>query len=117
LGTISAFGVKGNFKLFNNNMDIRPHFWTTGTNGRVASFGFDPFNHSPFGNTNPNWVIDDKLILNFELTANISGVLIHYKINNLLNAFGNEKIWIQNNHMYQKIGRMIQFGVTWDFTN
>ena len=39
------------------------------------------------------------------------------KINNLLNAFGNEKIWIQNNHMYQKIGRMIQFGVTWGFTN
>ena len=68
-------------------------------------------------NTNPNWVIDDKLILNFELTANISGVLIHYKINNLLNAFGNDKIWIQNNHMYQKIGRMIQFGVTWNFTN
>ena len=98
-------------------MDIRPHFWITGTNGRVASFGFDPFNHSPFENTNPNWVIDDKLILNFELTANISGVLIHYKINNLLNAIGNEKVWIQNNHMYQKIGRMIQFGVTWDFTN
>ena len=117
LGTISAFGVKGNFKLLNNNMDIRPHFWTTGTNGRVASFGFDPFNHIPFENTNPNWVIDDKLIFNFEVTTNISGVLIHYKINNLLNAFGNDKIWIQNNHMYQKIGRMIQFGVTWNFTN
>ena len=44
---------------------------------------------------------------------------MHYRINNLLNAFGakGENAWVQNNYMYQKLGRMIQFGVTWNFIN
>ena len=58
-------------------------------------------------------------MFHFEFTANISGVLIHYRINNLLNAFGakSDEAWIQHNHIYQKLGRMIQFGVTWNFIN
>ena len=68
---------------------------------------------------NIQWIIKDHLLLHFELTTNISGVLIHYRINNLLNAFGatNDEAWVQNNYMYQKLGRMIQFGVTWNFIN
>ena len=73
----------------------------------------------PFYHSNIDWKMNDYTLLNFELTTNISGVLIHYRINNLLNAFGvsDDKAWVQNNYMYQKLGRMIQFGVTWNFMN
>ena len=58
-------------------------------------------------------------ILNFEANANISGVIISYKINNILNAIGNtnEEAWFRPNHVYPELGRMLQFGVTWYFNN
>ena len=100
-------------------MNLKPHFWVNGSSGKLSSFAFDPIRHVPFNNSNAEWIIKDHLLLHFELTTNISGVLIHYRINNLLNAFGatNDEAWVQNNYMYQKLGRMIQFGVTWNFIN
>ena len=107
------------FNLFNDNMSLKPHVWLNAITGRIPSFGYDAIRQSPFVNSNPDWFIKDHILLHFELTANISGVLIHYRINNLLNAFGatNDQAWIQHNHIYQKLGRMIRFGVTWNFIN
>ena len=118
-GSIASTGLEGQFNLFNDNMSLKPHVWLNAITGRIPSFGYDAIRQSPFVNSNPDWFIKDHMLLHFELTANISGVLIHYRINNLLNAFGatNDQAWIQHNHIYQKLGRMIQFGVTWNFIN
>ena len=119
LGSLLNVGINGEFNLFENNMNLKPHFWVNSISGRLHSFGFDPIDHMPFYHSNIDWKMNDYILLNFELTTNISGVLIHYRINNLLNAFGvsDDKAWVQNNYMYQKLGRMIQFGVTWNFMN
>ena len=119
LGSIATLGFNGEFNIFDNNMNLKPHFWVNGSSGKLSSFAFDPIRHVPFNNSNAEWIIKDHLLFHFELTTNISGVLIHYRINNLLNAFGatNDEAWVQNNYMYQKLGRMIQFGVTWNFIN
>ena len=100
-------------------MNLKPHFWVNGSSGRLSSLGFNPIKHVPFNHSNTDWKINDYILLHFELTTNISGVLIHYRINNLLNAFGakGDEAWVQNNYMYAKLGRMIQFGVTWSFMN
>ena len=119
VGSIATVGLIGQFNLFNNNMNLKSHIWANTITGRIPSFGFDAIRQSPFINSNPGWIINDHMIFHFELTANISGVLIHYRINNLLNAFGanSDEAWIQHNHIYQKLGRMVQFGVTWNFIN
>jgi hypothetical protein len=56
--------------------------------------------------------------------ANISGVMLSYKINNILNAVGSiggasqdALMWARPNHVYPQLGRMMQFGVTWYFKN
>ena len=118
-GSIVNAGLNGQFNLFDNNMTIKPRIWVNAITGRIPSFGFDAIKYSPIINSNSDWVIKDHMLLHFELTTDISGVLIHYRINNLLNAFGatSDEAWVQNNHMYQKLGRMIQFGVTWNFIN
>ena len=105
-------------------MRIDAHLWGNGTMSRVSSFGFDPIRHVPFSNTNSEWILPDKWLLHFEAKANVSGVIISYKINNILNAvsgFSNglkdDNIWVRPNHLYPPLGRMMQFGITWHFNN
>ena len=93
--------------------------WANRRSGNRASFGFDPLLQIPFTNNNSEWATSDSQLLNFEGNANISGVIVSYKINNILNAIGttNEKTWFRPNHVYPQLGRMVQFGVTWYFDN
>ena len=123
-GTFSSLGVKGNLNLFKNNMKIDAHLWGSGTAARLKSFGFDPIRQIPFNNTNADWILPDQWLFHFEAIANISGVLVTYKVNNILNAVGSvsgasseDLVWARPNHIYPKLGRMMQFGVTWTFKN
>ena len=123
-GTFSSLGVKGNLNLFKNNMKIDAHLWGSGTAARLKSFGFDPIRQIPFNNTNADWILPDQWLFHFEAIANISGVLVTYKVNNILNAVGSvsgasseDLVWARPNHIYSKLGRMMQFGVTWTFKN
>ena len=118
-GTHTIVGLKGKLNFFKKNMRIDSKLWANGTNGRIESFGFDPIHQMPFKNTNSTWILRDFWLFNFEAVANISGVLVTYKINNILNAVGesSEKVWFRPNHVYPQLGRMIQFGVTWYFNN
>jgi hypothetical protein len=68
--------------------------------------------------------LPDKWLIHFEAVANISGVMLSYKINNILNAVGSmggasqdDLMWARPNHVYPQLGRMMQFGVTWYFKN
>lgn len=124
VGTMAVAGLKGKLNLFKGFMKIDAHLWGSGTTGRISSFGFDPIRHIPFMNTNSEWILPDRWLLHFQGVANISGVLLTYKINNILNAVGSvsglsteELIWARPNHVYPKLGRMMQFGVTWTFKN
>jgi len=123
-GAISAIGVKGKLNLFKNNMKIKAHLWADGSNGKLASFGFDPIRQVPFYNTNSDWALPDQWLLHFEAVANISGVLVSFKVNNISNLLGSisdassdDLVWARPNHVYPRLGRMMQFGVTWTFNN
>ena len=118
-GTFIKTGINGKVKIFNDNMIIDLKLWSDMRFGSKSSFGYNPLLQIPFENSNSEWMIGDSQILNFEANANISGVIISYKINNILNAIGNtnEKAWYRPNHVYPQLGRMLQFGVTWHFNN
>ena len=66
-----------------------------------------------------DFAIIDRKLAHLEIQSNISGVILHYKINNLLNALGveNKDTFFKPNAIYPEVGRMIQFGVTWYFDN
>ena len=66
-----------------------------------------------------DFAIIDRNLAHLEIQSNISGVILHYKINNLLNAIGveNKDTFFKPNAIYPEVGRMIQFGVTWYFDN
>jgi|TARA_B110000263_G_scaffold210990_1_gene193742 hypothetical protein len=118
-GTFIKTGINGKVKIFSDNMIIDLKLWSNTSSGRKSSFGYNPLLQIPFENSNSQWIIEDSQILNFEANADISGVIISYKINNILNAIGttNEKAWFRPNHLYPQLGRMVQFGVTWYFNN
>ncbi|MBC8346317.1 MAG: hypothetical protein ISR82_02855 [Candidatus Marinimicrobia bacterium] len=122
IGTITTTGMKGKLNLFKGNMKIDAHLWMDGANGKLKSFGFDPIRQVPFKHTNPSWVLPDQWLLHFKAVANISGVIVSYKINNVLNAVGSmagassdDLMWARPNHVYPQLGRMMQLGVTWYF--
>jgi len=118
-GTVIKNGINGKVKIFNENMIVDFKLWSDMRFGSKSSFGYNPLLQIPFENSNPQWIIEDSQILHFEANANISGVVINYKINNILNAIEstNEKAWFRPNHIYPQLGRMLQFGVTWYFDN
>ena len=122
IGAIATAGIQGKLSLFKGYMKIDTHLWMDGANGKLKSFGFDPIKQVPFNHTNPSWELPDQWLLHFEVVANISDVMLSYKINNILNAVGSmggasqsDLIWARPNHVYPQLGRMMQFGVTWYF--
>ena len=98
-------GLHGKLNLFKKSMQIDAHLWGNGTMGRFSSFGFDPIRQVPFSNTNSEWILPDKWLLHFEAKANVSGVIISYKINNILIP----KIEQLNNLNLSKVKKEINF--------
>ena len=119
LGLISHSGLKGRFALFQENMKINFHIWADTYVNQNDSFTFDPFLQYYSPNRENNFEIIDRNLTHLEIQSNISGVLLNYKIYNLLNALGssNEDTFFKPNSIYPEIGRMMQFGVTWYFDN
>jgi hypothetical protein len=124
IGTSLTTGINGNFNFFKDYLIMDAHLWADGSNGKLKTFGFDPIEQIPFINTNSDWILSDQWLLHFEVVANISHVLVSYKVDNILNAVGsmagaspNDLIWIRPNHIYPQLGRMMQFGVTWYFND
>ncbi len=85
----------------------------------ATNFTYDPFLQFPHESADNNFEISNRNLSHLEIESNISGVLLHYKIYNLLNAVGvnNEDVLFKPNAIYPEIGRMMQFGVTWYFDN
>jgi len=119
LGAISRSGLKGKFALFQDNMKINFHIWADTYVNHNDSFTFDPFLQYYSRNKENNFEIINRNLAHLEIQSNISGVLLNYKIYNLLNALGssNEDTFFKPNSIYPEIGRMMQFGVTWYFNN
>ena len=66
---------------------------------------------------NKNYKIAGRDIVNFDLEANVSGVLLNLKIFNVLNFVDSSRSTFKPIALYPQIGRMLQFGVTWYFEN
>ena len=119
IGTKIDNGLKGKFQLFQNNMKISFHIWMDSYTNSATNFTYDPFLQFPHESADNNFEISNRNLSHLEIESNISGVLLHYKIYNLLNAVGvnNEDVLFKPNAIYPEIGRMMQFGVTWYFDN
>ena len=119
LGLIINSGLKGRFMLFQNNMDINFHIWTDNFKNTNNSFSYDPFLQYYSLSSENNFAIINRNLMHLEIQSNISGVLLHYRIYNLLNALGveNQDTFFKPSAIYPEIGRMMQFGVTWHFDN
>ena len=119
LGSFFNTGLKGKFSLFQGNMKINFHIWAESYINGDNNFTYDPFlqYYSAIGEN--DFAIIDRNLAHLEIQSNISGVILHYKINNLLNAIGveNKDTFFKPNAIYPEIGRMMQFGVTWYFDN
>lgn len=118
-GSIVQSGLKGRFNLFQKNMKINFHIWTDTYTNKNNSFSFNPFLQYYSLTSESNYEISNRNLTHLEIQSEISGVLLHYKIFNLLDALGvtNENTFFKPNAVYPKIGRMVQFGVTWYFDN
>ena len=119
LGTFFNSGLKGKFSLFQGNMKINFHIWADSYINGENNFTYDPFLQYYSTISDNDFAIIDRNLAHLEIQSNISGVILHYKINNLLNAIGveNKDTFFKPNAIYPEIGRMIQFGVTWYFDN
>ena len=62
---------------------------------------------------------NDYWLVNFEADVNISSAKLYYKISNILNAINpnDNSSLVYRNHIYPRLGRMIEFGVEWHFDN
>ena len=118
-GSIVQSGLKGRFNLFQKNMKINFHIWTDTYTNKNNSFSFNPFLQYYSLTSESNYEISNRNLTHLEIQSEISGVLLHYKIFNLLDALSvnNENTLFKPNAVYPKIGRMVQFGVTWYFDN
>ena len=118
-GFIYNTGLKGGFSIFQKNMHINFHIWQDSFRNKKNSFSYDPFLQYYSRSREADFEIGNRNLIHFELKSNISGVLLHYKVYNLLNAFGidNTDSFFKPNAIYPELGRMIQFGVTWHFDN
>ena len=119
LGTKIDNGLQGKFQLFQNNMKIHFHLWSASYSNPTNNFAFDPFLQFAHDIADNNFNVSNHSLTHLEIESNISGVLLHYKIYNLLNALGasNEAVSFKPNAIFPEIGRMMQFGVTWYFDN
>ena len=118
-GSIYNSGLKGGFSMFQNNMNIKFNIWQDGYINNNDSFSYNPFLRYYNQSKENNFALVNRNLTHLEINSNISGVLLHYKIYNLLNAIGvvNRDTFFKPNAIYPEIGRMIQFGVTWYFDN
>ena len=100
-------------------MKINFHIWTDIYTNKNNSFSFNPFLQYYSLTSENNYEISNRNVTHLEIQSEISGVLLHYKIFNLLDALGvtSEDTFFKPNAVYPKIGRMVQFGVTWYFDN
>ena len=119
IGSFFNSGLKGRFSLFQGNMKINFHIWADSYINSDNNFTYDPFLQYYSAISENDFAIIDRNLAHLEIQSNISGVILHYKINNLLNAIGveNEDAFFKPNAIYPEIGRMMQFGVTWYFDN
>lgn len=118
-GSIYNTGLKGGFSIFQKNMHINFHIWQDSFTNKKNSFSYDPFLQYYSRSREADFEIGNRNLIHFEVKSNISGVLLHYRVYNLLNAFGidNTDSFFKPNAIYPELGRMIQFGVTWHFDN
>tara|TARA_B100000700_G_C14990804_1_gene831221 strand:- start:1151 stop:1879 length:729 start_codon:yes stop_codon:yes gene_type:complete len=118
-GSIYNTGLKGGFSIFQKNMHINFHIWQDSFTNKKNSFSYDPFLQYYSRSREADFEIGNRNLIHFEVKSNISGVLLHYRVYNLLNALGidNTDSFFKPNAIYPELGRMIQFGVTWHFDN
>ena len=118
-GFIYNTGLKGGFSIFQKNMHINFHIWQDSFTNKKNIFSYDPFLQYYSRSREADFEIGNRNLIHFEVKSNISGVLLHYRVYNLLNALGieNTDSFFKPNAIYPELGRMIQFGVTWHFDN
>ena len=118
-GSIYNTGLKGGFSIFQKNMHINFHIWQDSFTNKKNSFSYDPFLQYYSRSREADFEIGNRNLIHFEVKSNISGVLLHYRVYNLLNALGidNTDSFFKPNAIYPELGRMIEFGVTWHFDN
>ena len=100
-------------------MHINFHIWQDSFTNKKNSFSYDPFLQYYSRSREVDFEIGNRNLIHFEVKSNISGVLLHYRVYNLLNALeiDNTDSFFKPNAIYPELGRMIQFGVTWHFDN
>ena len=116
-GTKIESGLFGMTKLFEGNMIASLHIWLDHYQNTTSYFSYDPFLQFQLNDQNKNYKIAGRDIVNFDLEANVSGVLLNLKIFNVLNFVDSSRSTFKPIALYPQIGRMLQFGVTWYFEN
>lgn len=121
IGKILTTGIWGNLNLFRKNLALKAHLWGTGWLDRSANFSFDPLHEVPFSQSNGQ-TLPDQWSLHFEVFATVSTVVLTYRMMNLLNVASpllgglkQDLIRVRPGDFYPSLGRLISFGVTWNF--
>ena len=112
--------------LFSDNMELKADLILEGLINRDPTFGFNPALGRPFEHDWDPYILPDYWTSHLDITANVSSVIITYRIRNLFHTQENmikqiypdlpeEWIYPRNNAYFLPMGQLVSFGVEWEF--
>ena len=118
-GEIYEIGFKPKFLLFNKKAKFESTIYVDIYNGFSQNYGYNVISNIPNKIELEENINNDYWLLNFEADVNISSAKLYYKISNIFNAINpnDNSSLVYRNHIYPRLGRMIEFGVEWHFDN
>ena len=118
-GEIYEIGLKPKFLLFNKKIKFESIIYVDIYNGFSQNYGYDVISNIPNKIKLEENIKNDYLLVNFDANVNISSAKLYYKISNILNAINpnDNSLLVYRNHIYPRLGRMVEFGVEWHFDN
>ncbi len=123
IGTVTTVGLTGSAVLFKQNLKLNARLWGTGWFNRKSVYTFNILNELP-SDSQGGISLPNQGFINFKAFATIGKVVITYRLMNLMNAssgifpgLGDKYIWIQPNDTLPPLGRLMSFGVAWQFDN
>ena len=118
-GEIYEIGFKPKFLLFNKKVKFESTIYVDIYNGFSQNYGYNVISNIPNKIELEENINNDYWLVNFEADVNISSAKLYYKISNILNAINpnDNSSLVYRNHIYPRLGRMIEFGVEWHFDN
>jgi hypothetical protein len=126
IGDRLFLSLEGEESFFRRHLTATLRFTLEGLLNRDTRFAFDPFYGLPYRSDQPIPEVSDYWVAHLSVRARVSRVTLSWSVYNLLNALEpslnrlvsdlpRENLWPRNSAYFQPMGRLVSFGVLWNF--